>query len=157
MKRLLFLFLALLFLMPAEAQTPAEITPITPEKRAEIEKMLRLTGMEKLMDQMKNQMLTQLQSGTPSVPADFWKKFSDQMDMSELIEIIIPIYDKYYTLEDLRAVNTFYSSATGQKILTTLPQLMQESMAAGQKWGEKIGKKAVDEIAAEAKAKPKSS
>ncbi len=53
MKRLLFLCLALLLLMPAEAQTPVETTPVTPEKRAEIEKMLRLTGMEKLMDQMK--------------------------------------------------------------------------------------------------------
>ncbi len=102
-------------------------------------------------------MLSQFQTVTPNAPADFWKKFSDKMDMRELIEIIIPIYDKYYTLEDLRAVNIFYSSATGQKILTTLPQLMQESMTAGQKWGEKVGKKAVDEIAAEAKAKPKSS
>jgi hypothetical protein len=33
---------------------------------------------------------------------------------------------KYYTLEDLRAVNAFYSSPAGQKIRATVPKVMPD-------------------------------
>jgi hypothetical protein len=125
---------------------------VTPEKRTEIDKLLRLTGMEKLMDQMKTQMIGSLKSSISEAPAGFWEKFSTKMDTRELIEKIVPIYDKYYTIDDLKAVNAFYSSPAGQKILGTLPQVMQESMKAGQEWGQKISQQANEEAAAEAKA-----
>ena len=57
-----------------------------------------------------------------------------------------PLYDKYYTLDDLKAINAFYASPTGQKVLTSLPQIMQESMKIGQEWGAKIGAQAEEEI-----------
>jgi hypothetical protein len=50
-------------------------------------------------------------------------------------------------------VNAFYESPTGQKILSTLPQVMAESMKIGQEWGEKIGREAAEEIQAELKKK----
>jgi hypothetical protein len=128
---------------------------ITPEKRTEIDKLLRLTGMEKLMDQMKGQMIGSLKSSITGAPAGFWEKFSTKMDTRELIEKIVPIYDKYYTIDDLKAVNEFYSSPAGQKILGTLPQVMQESMKVGQAWGQKISQQASEEAAAEAKAEAK--
>ncbi|MEI6788425.1 MAG: DUF2059 domain-containing protein [bacterium] len=34
----------------------------------------------------------------------------------------------------------------GQKVLATSPQIFQESLAIGQKWGEQIGKEASDEF-----------
>ena len=124
---------------------------VAPEKRAEIEKMLRLTGMEKLVEQMKTQMIVGLQANMPGAPVGFWEKFSAKLDARELVEKIVPIYDKYYTLDDLRAVNAFYSSPAGQKILSTLPQVMKESMSVGQEWGQKIGREAAAEITAESK------
>src|SRR6185436_18718919 len=78
---------------------------ISQDKREEIEKMLRLTGMEKLMTQISSQMTATLRKQTSSVPQDFWDKFERKIDMHGLIEKIIPIYDKYYTLDDLKAVN----------------------------------------------------
>ena len=59
------------------------------------------------------------------------------------------VYDKYYSLEDLRAVNGFYSSPAGQKILKTLPEVMQESMQIGKIWGTKIGERVGREVSAE--------
>lgn len=115
--------------------------------------MLRLTGMEKLITQMKSQMISALQKQTPGVSQDFWNRFEQKMDARELIEKIIPVYDKYYTLEDLKAVNAFYESPAGQKILATLPQVMQESMKIGQEWGEKIGKQAAAEAKGESQKK----
>ena len=119
---------------------------IDPEKRKQIEKMLELTGMEKLMDQMKGQLIGSFKARRPDVPESVWKSFHRNLDMNELLEMIIPIYDKYYTLEDLKAVNAFYSTPAGQKILSTLPQVMQESMEIGQKWGEQVGLKIAREL-----------
>lgn len=148
MKKLLITTLLIIFSYVSIAQ--AEIAP---EKRKEIEKMLRLTGMEKLMTQMKTQMLSAFQKTIPDVSQDFWDRFGQKMDIHELIEKIIPVYDKHYTIEDLRAVNVFYESPAGRKILATLPQVMQESMQIGREWGEKIGKQAEAEAAAESKKK----
>lgn len=126
---------------------------ISPEKRTQIEKLLRLTGVEKLVGQMENQMLSAMKSQMPQVPEVFWTKFQQKMDTHELMEKIIPIYDKYYSIDDLKAINTFYESAAGQKVVSTLPQVMQESMKIGQEWGEKIGRQAAEEAEQEMKKK----
>lgn len=145
--------LALIFVFILFSCASAATAEIAKEKRQQIEKMLRLTGMEKLLDQMKTQMLSGFRTQMPEVPRTFWDKFEEKMDMRALIEKIIPLYDKYYTLEDLKAVNAFYETKAGQKILSTLPQLMQESMEIGQEWGEKIGKQAADEAEQELRKK----
>ena len=126
---------------------------IPPEKRKEIEKLLTLTGVEKLMGQMETQMITSLKAQMPQVPELFWTKFQQKMNTRELVEKIIPIYDRYYTTEDIKAVNTFYETPAGQKLLSTLPQVMQEAMKVGQEWGEKIGRQAAEEAQQELKQK----
>jgi hypothetical protein len=119
---------------------------ISSEKKQEIEKMLKLTGTEKMMGQVPGQMIDAFKTALPDAPATFWQQFAAKANIRELIDEIIPIYDKYYTLEDLRAVNAFYSTPAGQKIIATLPQVMQESMQIGQRWGEKLGAQAVREL-----------
>lgn len=148
MKKLILLALVTIFSCVSMAN--AEIAK---DKRKEIERMLRLTGMEKLMNQMKGQMIASLQGQIKQVPGGFWEKFAQKMDTHELLEKIIPLYDKYYTLEDLKAVNAFYESTAGQKMLSTLPQIMKESMQIGQEWGQKIGKQAAEEAQQESKGK----
>ena len=126
---------------------------VSPEKRKEIEKMLRLTGMEKLMGQMETQLIASLKAQMPQASQLFWTKFEQRINTRELIEKLIPLYDKYYTTEDIRAVNAFYETPTGQKLISTLPQLMQEAMKVGQEWGEKMGKQAAEEAEQELKRK----
>jgi hypothetical protein len=147
MKKILLIFVTIFL---CASVTRAEIPK---EKRQEIQKMLRLTGMEKLMNQMKVQMISSMKQQMPKVQEEFWDKFEKKMDMSELVEKIIPLYDKYYTLEDLKAVNAFYESAAGQKVLSSLPQIMRESMKIGQEWGAKIGEEAEREAKQELKNK----
>lgn len=118
---------------------------IAPEKRQEIEKMIQLTGMETLMQQMKMRMISdfkaQFKAQMTDVPESFWTKIQEKIDTHEVLEKIIPLYDKYYTLEDLKAVNTFYESPAGKKVLSALPQIMQEARKIGQDWGKKWAQK----------------
>lgn len=144
------LLLTLIVLCSFALTTHAEISP---EKRQEIEKMLRLTGMEKLVTQMKQQMISGFEQEMPNVPTEFWSRFEKKMDVHELIEKIIPVYDKYYTIDDLKAVNAFYETPTGQKVLANMPQVVKESMEIGREWGEKIGKEAAAEAEQDLKKK----
>ena len=126
---------------------------VSPEKRVEIDRMLKLTGMEKLIDGLMKQMIDGSRAQMPDVPSEFWDRFSREVHGNELIEMIVPLYDKYYSIEDLRAVNAFYSSPAGQRVLSTLPQIMKESMVLGQQWGEKMGQRIAEEARAEVAAK----
>jgi len=59
------------------------------------------------------------------------------LPIDDLIDAIVPIYQKHLTKEDLAAVTAFYSSPAGQKILKELPAIMAESMQAGGEIGRK--------------------
>jgi hypothetical protein len=149
MKKLTPIWIAVLLssLSISHADTP-------PDKRAEIQKLIRLTGVERLVGQMETQILSSMKAQMPQVPDLFWIKFQQKINNRELIEKIIPLYDKFYTTDDLKAINAFYETPVGAKVLSTLPQLTQESMKIGQEWGEKISRQAAQEADQELKTKP---
>ena len=153
MKR--FLLIVFVWLMAGLALSAAESAQpiISKEKVAEIQKTLRLVGMEKLMSQMKEQMFTMFRQKIKEAPEEYWKRAEAKFDTSELLQLIIPLYDKYYTTEDLKALNAFYESPIGQKVLSTLPQITQESMKIGQAWGEEVAKRVEREFQTEFKQK----
>jgi hypothetical protein len=43
---------------------------------------------------------------------------------------MIPSYQKHFTRGDIQAMNAFYSSPVGQKVLQELPDVTQEGMQA---------------------------
>ena len=128
------------------ADTP---TATPSEKQKEIAKMLKITGVEKMMNQMVSQLVATFKEKSPNVPASFWEKFESSLDAHAVVQRIIPIYDKHYSLEDLKAVNAFYATPAGQHLLGAMPQVMQESMLIGQQWGRELAEKAIKEIKAE--------
>jgi uncharacterized protein len=134
----------LIALSPCLTASGAEIPA---DKRQEIEKLLRLSGVESRMAQMSTLMISALKAKMTDVPPDFWVKFEQKINTHDLLDKIIPLYDKYFSTEDLKAVNAFYASPAGQRILAALPQIMQESMKMGMEWGEAIGKQAAEETA----------
>jgi hypothetical protein len=64
--------------------------------------------------------------------------FND-MSVDEVIEIIVPVYQRHLTKADIDGVIGFYTSAVGQKLLREQPAMMQESMqAAGARQQQKM-------------------
>jgi len=121
--------------------------------RAEIVKFLDLmharSQMEQAMAGMAKQMRTGAEEGfkqkvpnaTPEQLAKVDKLFDSifsALPMDEMVDAIVPIYQKHLTREDLAAVRAFYSSPAGQKILKELPAIMSESMQAGGEIGRKV-------------------
>ncbi len=76
----------------------------------------------------------------------FFEKFKQQMKVDDLLELVVPIYDKYFSLEDIDGVTKFYETPAGKKTLSGLTQVMIESQAAGMKFGEEAGRQAMAEV-----------
>lgn len=55
----------------------------------------------------------------------------DAQAVDDLINAIIPIYQRHLTKADIEEMIRFYSSPVGQKLLKEQPQIIQESMQAG--------------------------
>jgi hypothetical protein len=124
----------------------AKVDEVDPAKRREIERLLELAGINQLMEQMMDQMISSFSKENIGIPKEFWVRFRKRLDIKELINLMIPIYAKYYTMEDLKAINAFYSSDAGKRMLANTPQATNEAMQAGQKWGEALAERVSAEL-----------
>ncbi|HLJ00835.1 MAG TPA: DUF2059 domain-containing protein [Bradyrhizobium sp.] len=63
-----------------------------------------------------------------------------QQRASEMIDAAAIIYARTFSTEELHALNEFYKTSAGQKMLQKLPGMSQELLAAGAKFGQSVGK-----------------
>jgi hypothetical protein len=49
-------------------------------------------------------------------------------NVDEILERMIPVYDKYYTEQEVRAIIEFYQGPIGKKSLEVTPKIMQEAI-----------------------------
>jgi hypothetical protein len=122
---------------PAGAQTP---------KVKDIRRLLILTGSAQLGMQVMNEMMRQFKNAKPGVPEKFWTDFMKKVRVDDLISLIVPIYDKHLSHGEVKDLIAFYGTPTGRKLVRVLPQITQESMGAGQRWGMKLGQQVVEEL-----------
>jgi hypothetical protein len=71
------------------------------------------------------------------------------MPVDEMMDAVVPIYQKHLTKTDLAAITAFYSSPAGQKILKELPAIMSEAMQAGGEIGRKAAEAKMKELDAQ--------
>ncbi len=128
-------------------------------KEADIRRLLDLTGSASLaiqaMSEMEKNIRPLISDSLP--PGEyreklvdlFFEKFHSKFNSNQLLDLVIPIYDKYYTHEDIKELIQLYQTPLGKKMLVVLPKVMGESQAAGTKWGETMGRESMMEVMAE--------
>ncbi|RXR16216.1 DUF2059 domain-containing protein [Flavobacterium amnicola] len=115
-------------------------------KKAKILEMISLTGVDKIGVQMMDNIMNSFRNRDNSIPDDFWIEVKKEVNSEELINLYVPIYDKYYTEEDLENLVKFYKSPTGKKVTSIMPQMMNESMEIGKKWGQELAQKVIQKL-----------
>ncbi|MGP0019943.1 MAG: DUF2059 domain-containing protein [Candidatus Sulfotelmatobacter sp.] len=81
----------------------------------------------------RDQMLKEKGTIPPEFDAHFKKAMDDMikgMPIDEITQAMIPAYQKHFTKGDIEAMNAFYSSPVGQKVLQELPVVVQEGSQA---------------------------
>jgi hypothetical protein len=113
-------------------------------------------AMSKPMHEMVHQQYLKNQD---KLPADFETRMNKIMDdymasmpWDQMMEGMIPVYQKHLSKGDLQTLTAFYSTPTGQKLLRELPQItaeaMQNIMPLMQKSMESLQQRLQDETAA---------
>jgi hypothetical protein len=85
-------------------------------------------------------------------------RIQKQLDFDAMIDDMIPVYQRHLTKEDIAAMEAFYETPTGQKMLREQPEMTAEGMRAVQPRMEKMMSSLMDEaekIAKEAGTGPK--
>src|SRR5262245_62299583 len=113
MRHLLFVLLITFLAVPSSRS--AEKIP--QELDTEIRRLLDLTGAANLGLSVTKSLLDSLKTSSPGVPEEFWKEFEKEIKPQEMVELVVPIYAKHLTLEEIRAANAYYSTPLGQSLV----------------------------------------
>ncbi len=61
-----------------------------------------------------------------------------QPRVNELIQGIAVAYAQRFTVDELRRIQAFYQSAEGQKLVRTIPSIMEETFGRSQQWSQGV-------------------
>lgn len=144
--RLKSLLCACLFALSvcAGAQTTVSITPDA-ASREDVKKLFDVMASREQMTQMMQQLFAQMQSLNreqlkkkhPEVTeADLARMDRESEDLiknfplDEMLNDMVPVYQRHFTKSEIDALTAFYSSPTGQKFLHEMPAVTAETMRA---------------------------
>jgi hypothetical protein len=146
------LFASVSFAQQSDADAPAS--------KADIERYLDTMHIRDMMKNMIANMGPQMQkmiheqvAKQPTLPPDFEARMDKMMDdywkdfpTDDLLNAMIPVYQKHLTKGDVDVLVAFYSAPTGQKMLKEMPAMMSESMQAASGIIQKMMAKAMQRI-----------
>jgi len=141
--------IALLVMLIAPFSPAIAQTQIDAATKQDVEDMLQLTGVRDQMQTVSSAMASQMASlaadryklqhpnGDPAAvqkaamaAAESTQQALQAMPTDELIDTMIPVYQKYLTHSDIKAMNEFYATPTGQKLLKNSSAMTIEVMQA---------------------------
>jgi hypothetical protein len=130
--------------MCAGAQTTVSVAPDAASKE-DVKKLFDVMASREQMAQMMQQMFTQMRNMNREqlkkkhpemTDADLARGDRESADliknfpMDEMLNDMIPIYQRHFTKSDIDALIAFYSSPAGQKFLHATPAVTAETMRA---------------------------
>ena len=138
MKHLLITLACITLSLPCFAQNANE-----PASKDEVILLLRTMQshdmmqrtMEAITKPMHQMYHEQYAKEKDKLPPDFESRMTKMMDdmlknipFDEMLQAMIPAYQKHFTHGDIEALNAFYSSTVGQKFLHESPEVTSEAM-----------------------------
>lgn len=99
----------------------------TPEETAR--ELIRAAGGEAQMEAV-------LQTLSRQMPADQGAALRGLINTEELLERIVPVYTRHFTVDEMNKMIDFYGSDAGRKVVAKGPEVFQESAAIGQRYVE---------------------
>ncbi len=94
---------------------------IKEEKLVAIREYLKAIDLLDLFQDVIVGQIEHYQMKYPQLPEEFWNNAFREPNYEGFLKHIIPIYDKYYTAEELVALTEFFSTEVGRKYISTEP------------------------------------
>lgn len=135
--------LAIVLCVAATAAFAQQSDPNAPASKEDVQRYLdamhshdmmkkTMEAMEKPMHQMVHD---QFLKHKDKLPADFEQKqiamldnMYENMPLDQIMEAMVPVYQRHFTKGDIDSLIAFYSSPTGQKMIREMPAITAETM-----------------------------
>ena len=101
--------------------SPITVSKTKSEKQKLVLELLTLLKAKKQSEEVLNSMIE-------TMPYDVRDTLKKAFDADEMINLIVPVYEKYLTKDDLQAAIDFYKSPAGEKLLKAQPKIMKDSI-----------------------------
>jgi len=140
--------------VPTRAQAP------DPARLAAAKDMMEASRVDKQFEQVIPLLLDRLKESFRTIAPDKHGVIDgvfEQMQSKfitrrgERLEEIAVLYARKLEAAEMKAVAEFYRSPVGSKLIDAQPQIVQESIMAGQRWGQRIGREIEEEARRELK------
>ena len=125
------------------------------ERFKDIKELLVATGSENMGKEIAGQIVAAYKQQYPDLTEAEWEGYIKKMKTEELNEKMIPVYDKYFSNEEVKDIVKFYNSQIGKKMIKTMPMMMQEQMMISQEWGDGKAEEMTKSITLELEARSK--
>ena len=136
----------------AVAQTAA----VDPEKETDIRSLMELVGAKDMVqDGIANSVEQYREKLIATVPNNekgqaFVNAFADayqkKVDVDQLTEQLVAVYDQRFTHEEIKGLLQFYGSPLGQKVAAEMPKIGREIQARSRAAGTKAAKEALQAL-----------
>jgi uncharacterized protein len=141
---------------PPVEDFPLDTTAVPQDElTSALAELLEITHSLDLGTQFGKALLDQKNDPRNTLPTEFYDRLFKEFENGETARwyknAVIRVYRKFYTLEDTRQILTFYKTPAGQKMISTMPQLLTASMKEGENLGRYIGMKVYNEMRKEGK------
>ncbi len=107
----------------AVSADPAPKPVVSAEKIVLITEFIEVSGIRQSIQANIDRIIAQ---SPPEKQAELKTIF----DMQEIVQELMPIYDKYYSSEELKQISAFYKTPAGQKMVEVTPKIMGEFLQA---------------------------
>lgn len=137
----------------ASAQANSSIDRV---KEADIRSLMELVGAHDLVQdgadnaiqQSREKLLATVpnnEKGQTFVNA-FATSYQKKLDVDQITDQLVGIYDKHYTDDEIKGLLQFYGSPLGQKVATEMPKINREIQARVRTTGGKAAREALAEV-----------
>ena len=148
MKKILQLLLITLLPFSAAVTHADELDA---EKKQRIDVLLDITGGDRIAPLIARQFIQissdALKRSNPDVDPAAYEIISEEVndvvaaevgEKNAIREMMYPIYSEHLSTEEINEIIKFYDTALGKKILSAMPQITREGMAATRDWGQSL-------------------
>ena len=136
------------FAIPAKSQNVQDSAYIK-EYRAALNDYLEASGTKNTVFSMVPKIGQLMKTDYPSVSDKIWTRLCVNLNngfQKKMVDIYLPIFRKYVSLEDLKAIAVFFNSPAGKNFAEASPKLAADGMEAGKKLGAEIAEELIREL-----------
>ncbi len=114
------------------------------EKKANIRKLLQVTGIKDQLAYMKTSLLKSysvvVTSTYPKIPKEFWNDYNEligKKDLDNLVDEVVPIYEKHMSHDAIKKLVEMFDTPFWNEWKNKMPIISKEAGVTGSQWGQK--------------------